>query len=194
MAKHHEKGSKRRRISIEKESKSRVVLTRTPITFSRYTMAHPFLDTSKITQAEFIANGVRDQVASENIEAGCVGTYKNDPKFDQAKAYADVQVPARLPAAMARARDEARAIRGQNPGGQANDDRQQAHEEGEQTDDEEQQADDGGGCAEDEEIQDDGEEEERRFDDGLSTITAVSTRGTQDAGMYDWPFCLRVFS
>jgi hypothetical protein len=195
MAKHHEKGSKRRRTYIEKESKSRAVLTRACITFSRYTMAHPFLDTSSITQAEFIANGVRDEVASESIEAGRVGTYENDPKFDQAKAYADVQVPARLPAAMARARDEARARRGQNPGGQANDDRQQAHEEGEQTDDdEEQQADDGGGRADDEETQEDGEEEERTFDDGHSTITAVSSRGTQDAGVYDWPFLLRLSS
>jgi hypothetical protein len=158
-------------------------------------MADPFWNISKITQAEFIANGVRDEVASESINAGHVGTYKNDPKFDQAKAYADVQVPVRLPAAMARAQDEARARRGQNPGVQANGDIQQAHEEGEQTDDdEEQQADDGGGRADDEETQEDGEEEERTFDDGHSTITAVSSRGTQDAGMYDWPFLLRLSS
>jgi hypothetical protein len=150
-------------------------------------MADPFLNMSKITQAEYIANGVRDEVASESINAGRVGTYKNDPKFDQAKAYADLQVPARLPAAMAQAQDEARARRRQNPGGQANDDGQQAHEEGEQ-------ADDGGGRADDEEIQDDGEEEERTSDDGYSTITAVSSRDTQDAGMYDWPLLLRVFS
>ena len=82
------------------------------ITLSRFIMSSPdrkFINTSKIISdsiAEAIYNGLEDKVATENIAAGRVGKFKGDPKFAEAKAYADSEVSKRLPAAILQAEVE----------------------------------------------------------------------------------------
>ncbi|KAI4700233.1 hypothetical protein J4E81_004271 [Alternaria sp. BMP 2799] len=154
-----------------------------------------FINTSKIlsdAEAQFIYNGVEDEVAKENIDAGRVGNSKDDPKFAEAKAYADPEVSKQLPAAILQADVEARAGQGDHSGDraadrgyevdneqQANDDGRhaevkgvQAHEGNARADEEEVQADDGG-------VQTDNEEIQSQYG-GLNVESAITSRGTEN--------------
>ncbi|KAI4651915.1 hypothetical protein J4E93_002111 [Alternaria ventricosa] len=74
-----------------------------------------FINTSEIlsdAEAQAIHNRVQDEVAAENIADGRVGNFKDDPKFPEAKAYADSEVSKRLPAAILQAEVEAGAGQG----------------------------------------------------------------------------------
>ncbi|KAI4665962.1 uncharacterized protein J4E78_003427 [Alternaria triticimaculans] len=154
-----------------------------------------FINTSEILSdsvAEAIYNGLEDKVATENIAAGRVGNLKGDPKFAEAKAYADSEVSKRLPAAILQAEVEARAGQGDHSGDraadrgyevdneqQANDDGRhaevkgvQAHEGNARADEEEVQADDGG-------VQTDNEEIQSQYG-GLNVESAITSRGTEN--------------